>query len=561
MLWILCDINLCERRKRFDKANSTSQESLGLFCLLEMNVRRTCLSSEGIWQLRGHCSCVFHWESDSLLNLPWKGKELLSEDEWSSEPFRALIDAEHLIAMSLEITVRSFNSVFLFSRGLSKSLGLIEGYGGRGKGGLPATLSPEEEEKAKGPHEKYGYNSYLSEKISLDRSIPDYRPTKFIILIPKASLHPVFQAGQVLATFLIHCPKDVLGMSKSGVPMRSILCKELKYGKDLPQISIIFIFVNEALSVILRSVHSAVNHTPAHLLKEIILVDDNSDEEELKAPLEEYVNKRYPGLVKVVRNQKREGLIRARIEGWKAATGQITGFFDAHVEFTAGWAEPVLSRIQENRRRVILPSIDNIKQDNFEVQRYENSAHGYSWELWCMYISPPKDWWDAGDPSLPIRTPAMIGCSFVVHRKFFGEIGLLDPGMDVYGGENIELGIKSKLIKATKSSVVLLHFFCPDREEPLPGFRLLMCHGDGSPALLGDGSPAPLGDGSPALLDDVSPTLHGDGSPPLLDDGSPSILGNGSLSLLAAQPCSLPALSSHTILSEQWHHFPAVFLW
>lgn len=53
--------------------------------------------------------------------------------------------------------------------------------------------------------------------------------------------------------------------------------------------------------------------------------------------MEEYVQKRYPGLVKVVRNQKREGLIRARIEGWKAATGQVTGFFDAHVEFTAGW--------------------------------------------------------------------------------------------------------------------------------------------------------------------------------------------------------------------------------
>lgn len=32
--------------------------------------------------------------------------------------------------------------------------------------------------------------------------------------------------------------------------------------------------------MILRSVHSAVNHTPTHLLKEVILVDDNSDEGE-----------------------------------------------------------------------------------------------------------------------------------------------------------------------------------------------------------------------------------------------------------------------------------------
>lgn len=51
----------------------------------------------------------------------------------------------------------------------------------------------------------------------------------------------------------------------------------MTYPEDLPQISVVFIFVNEALSVILRSVHSVVNHTPSHLLKEIILVDDNSD--------------------------------------------------------------------------------------------------------------------------------------------------------------------------------------------------------------------------------------------------------------------------------------------
>lgn len=30
----------------------------------------------------------------------------------------------------------------------------------------------------------------------------------------------------------------------------------------------------------------------------------------------------------------------------------------------------------------------------------------------------------------------------VAERKFLGEIGLLDEGMEVYGGENVELGIR-----------------------------------------------------------------------------------------------------------------------
>lgn len=281
--------------------------------------------------------------------------------------------------------------------GLSRSLGLIEGFGGRGRRGVAATLLPTEEETAKTLKEKYGYNAFLSDKISLDRTIPDFRPRK---------------------------------------------CRDIVYPHDLPQISIIFIFVNEALSVILRSVHSAVNHTPVHLLKEIILVDDNSDDEQLKGPLEEYVNKRYPGLIKIVRNQKREGLIRARLEGWKVATGEVIGIFDAHVEFTPLWAEPALSRIKENSKRIILPSIDNINYDTFKLEHYENFAHGYNWELWCMYINPHKQWWNEGDPCAPIRTPAMIGCSFVVNREYFEEVGLLDEGMDVYGGENIELGIR-----------------------------------------------------------------------------------------------------------------------
>ncbi len=39
------------------------------------------------------------------------------------------------------------------------------------------------------------------------------------------------------------------------------------------------------------------------------------------------------------------------------------------------------------------------------------------------------------------RSPSVMGI-LVVDRLFFGEIGTLDGGMEVYGGENVELGIR-----------------------------------------------------------------------------------------------------------------------
>eukprot|EP00071_Canis_lupus_P013697 XP_005636560.1 polypeptide N-acetylgalactosaminyltransferase 9 [Canis lupus familiaris] len=331
----------------------------------------------------------------------------------------ALVDREAILQRLDHLEEVVYNQL----NGLAKPIGLVEGPGGLGQGGMAATLR-EDSLETESKYEEYGYNAQLSGRISLDRTIPDYRPKK---------------------------------------------CRQMTHATDLPQISVVFIFVNEALSVILRSVHSVVNRTPSWLLKEVILVDDNSDSVELKASLDQYVNRRYPGLVKIVRNNRREGLIRARLQGWKVATAPVVGFFDAHVEFGMGWAEPALMRIQEDRRRIVLPAIDNIKYDTFEVQQYASAvleAH----RLTLVFVSLLKAKqciWGIPSPGLsqppappagrgsgyrtcdllravsaPTRTPAMIGCSFVVDREYFGDIGLLDPGMEVYGGENIELGMR-----------------------------------------------------------------------------------------------------------------------
>src|SRR6218665_790700 len=62
----------------------------------------------------------------------------------------------------------------------------------------------------------------------------------------------------------------------------------------------------------------------------------------LKQPLDDYLKKHYDGKVKVVRQKRREGLIRTRISGAVAATGQVLIFLDSHVEAGINWLPPLL---------------------------------------------------------------------------------------------------------------------------------------------------------------------------------------------------------------------------
>ena len=203
-------------------------------------------------------------------------------------------------------------------------------------------------------------------------------------------------------------------------------------------------FHNEAWSVLLRTVWSVINQSPAHLLQEIILVDDASNRDFLQKELEDYITK-LPVLTKVLRLKTREGLVAARLLGSEASTGEVLTFLDAHCECTKGWLEPLLERIKEEPKVAICPVIDIISDDNFSyIKSFEFHWGAFNWDLHFR-------WFMLGENELRKRksrisssfqTPIMAGGLFAINRKYFFDIGSYDKQLKIWGGDNLEMSFR-----------------------------------------------------------------------------------------------------------------------
>lgn len=136
--------------------------------------------------------------------------------------------------------------------------------------------------------------------------------------------------------------------------------------------------------------------------------------------------------VKIVRSNKREGLIRARMLGHYHAIGPVETFIDSHIEVTEGWLEPLLNRIARDRTTVVVPIIDSIDADTFKYNFDKNGSiciGGFNWKLGFTWIPPSvSEKARRSDISQPIKFPTMSGGFFSIDKEFFEKLGLYDPG-------------------------------------------------------------------------------------------------------------------------------------
>ncbi|XP_065697544.1 polypeptide N-acetylgalactosaminyltransferase 5 [Patagioenas fasciata] len=267
-----------------------------------------------------------------------------------------------------------------------------------GQFGHPVAVPDDKQEEAKSRWKEGNFNVYLSDLIPVDRAIADTRP-----------------AG----------------------------CSEQRVHDDLPTTSIIMCFVDEVWSTLLRSVHSVLSRSPPHLIEELILVDDFSTKEYLKEKLDQYML-RFPK-VKILRLKKRHGLIRARLAGAEIAKGAVLTFLDSHVECNVGWLEPLLERVRRSRAKVACPVIEVISDKDMSYMTVDNFQRGiFTWPMNFGWRQIPQEVIERNKIKETdiIRCPVMAGGLFSIDKKYFFELGMYDPGLDVWGGENMEISFK-----------------------------------------------------------------------------------------------------------------------
>ncbi|XP_052778764.1 polypeptide N-acetylgalactosaminyltransferase 3-like [Mya arenaria] len=282
---------------------------------------------------------------------------------------------------------------------------------GPGEGGIPVDIGKLNISlpQFKANNDKHRFNTFISDLVSLRRKIMDIRPAD---------------------------------------------CQKIEYPDDLPQIGVVIIFRDEWPSILLRTVYSVLQMTPEKLLKEIILVDDGSKDIELRLKVE--IHAKALKKVRIVRHETSRGLMMARQAGIEAVTARYFAVLDGHMEVGTKWVEPLLHRLVQEPNALLCSHVGSINQQDFHFELSTNDPYDLKVDnqfpffdqvtldqRWTFYSD---DFRQTRNQSVaPIPYAVIQGMMMVMRKEFFMTIGGFDPGMRIWGSEQIDISVKTWL--------------------------------------------------------------------------------------------------------------------
>uniref|UniRef100_A0A1I8FNE1 Glyco_trans_2-like domain-containing protein n=1 Tax=Macrostomum lignano TaxID=282301 RepID=A0A1I8FNE1_9PLAT len=196
--------------------------------------------------------------------------------------------------------------------------------------------------------------------------------------------------------------------------------------------SVIICFYNEAKSTLRRTLYSIFNRSPPHLLHEVIVLDDESNNGISSFDVNFISSKiRYLNCANEAGPHQGEKLC--------GQTGhrRVLIFLDSHIEVNVGWLQPLLHHLSI-RSKIGRSSPNVIDEKTFEYSATPHVVGGFTWNL--------RFAWDPLPASVALRRAVPLArdvrwssCRPGQHLHAFGAY---DNLMETWGGENLEMSFR-----------------------------------------------------------------------------------------------------------------------
>jgi polypeptide N-acetylgalactosaminyltransferase len=110
---------------------------------------------------------------------------------------------------------------------------------------------------------------------------------------------------------------------------------------------------------------------------------------------------------------------------------------------------------------VVTPVIDVLDDETLRYQysgAKSTSVGGFDWNLqFNWHAIPERERKRRKSDVDPVRSPTMAGGLFSISRDYFEHLGAYDPGMDIWGGENLELSFRIWMCGGTLEIIPCSH--------------------------------------------------------------------------------------------------------